>query len=194
MIYSSGSFVNFDILVERLVKMYQSAQLWNTWYTHSGTPWAAGASRLWNCRRRRRKGSLVTLCLWSTCAPQHLVMLYLWSTMEHLCTAALGHIVLVEHYEALGHIVLVELYGALIVEHKSNHISILLIWIVKHFWCTYGALLLNIVEHLRNKLLHWILPGYCLVHWLMLQKELFCAAAFSSSQGLSLVDKEDAAM
>ena len=46
-----------------------------------------------------------------------------------------GHIVLVEHLctTALGHIVLAELYGALIVEHKSNHISILLMWIVEHF-------------------------------------------------------------
>ena len=46
-----------------------------------------------------------------------------------------GHIVLVEHLctTALGHIVLVELYGALIVEHKRNHISILLMWIVQHF-------------------------------------------------------------
>ena len=46
-----------------------------------------------------------------------------------------GHIVLVEHLcaAALGHIVLVERYGALIVEHKSNHISILLMWIVGHF-------------------------------------------------------------
>ena len=43
--------------------------------------------------------------------------------VEHLCTSALGHIVLVEHYEALSHIV----------EHKSNHISILLMWIVEHF-------------------------------------------------------------
>ena len=37
MIYSLGSFANFDIFVERLLKMYQTAQLWNTWYTHSGT-------------------------------------------------------------------------------------------------------------------------------------------------------------
>ena len=170
MVYSLGSFVNFDIFLERLVKMYQSAQLWNTWYTHSGTPWAAGASRLWNCRRRRRKGSLlVTLCLWSTCAPQPLVMLYLWSTMEHLCTAALGHIVLVE------------LYGALIVEHKSNHISILLMWIVEHFWCTHGALLLNIVEHLCSKLLHKILPGYCLdITW------IFPGTLINVAQGIVL--------
>ena len=53
--------------------------------------------------------------------------------VEHLCTTALGHIVLVELYEALGQFVLVEHHGALIVEHKSNHISILLMWIVGHF-------------------------------------------------------------
>ena len=53
--------------------------------------------------------------------------------VEHLCTTAFGHIVHVEHYEALGQFVLVEHHGALIVEHKSNHISILLMWIVGHF-------------------------------------------------------------
>ena len=149
MIYSLGSFVNFDIFVECLVKMYQSAQLWNTWYTHSGTPWAAGASRLWNCRRRRRKGSLlVTLCSWSTCAPQHLVILYLWSTMEHLVKLYLWSTV--EHLctAALGQIVLLELYGGLIVEHKCNHISILLMWSVGHFWCTY--LWCTFAEHCRT--------------------------------------------
>ena len=51
--------------------------------------------------------------------------------VEHLCTTALGHIVLVELYGALGQFV--EHHGALIVEHKSIHLSILLMCIVEHF-------------------------------------------------------------
>ena len=82
MIYSLGSFANFDIFVERLLKMYQTAQLWNTWYTHSGTCTMSGrrleAVELPEAPSQRKSGHIVLV--------------------EHLCTKALGHIVLVELY------------------------------------------------------------------------------------------------
>ena len=76
---------------------------------------------------QRKSGHIVLVEHLCATALGHVVL------VEHLCTAALGHIVLVEHYEALGQFVLVEHHGALIVEHKSIHISILLMCIVEHF-------------------------------------------------------------
>ena len=56
--------------------------------------------------------------------PGHIVL------VELLCATALGHIVLVEHYEALGQFVLVEHHGALIVEHivALGHYSLIRIY------------------------------------------------------------------
>ena len=56
--------------------------------------------------------------------PGHIVL------VELLCATALGHIVLVEHYEALGQFVLVEHHGALIVEHivALGHYSLVRIY------------------------------------------------------------------